>query len=984
MAGLDLKKYMLSLMERLNEEEVQGMGFIAVNHGLTFDAKKRHADVYEYSKGKEIIVCPEPLSFLKEFDDISNDKGKANERFKEKIASFQRIKLDYCPTLQEENGEKGPVIWMNKTLNGINLRPGILQGEADERKYKPIVMCDDNVHGLIAGRTGSGKSVYINALVLNLITEYAPWELDLYLADFKKVELSRYMNDADEANHRIAYTPHLRACAATSEIRYVSSLIQYLVNCMNARNEFFMRLGVTKIKEFRENYGIVLPRVLLVVDEFQQLFTEATAREAEEIQTMLNSITKLGRATGFHLVFASQEMSGTLRGNTLANFKIRMCLPCNQQISADILGNGAAADLDRGFVLINTGEDNLKYQVPFINTDQKDTDTEKSAFCKYLDRIKLESRHFDLSYKYDSQKFYQEDLQEQEPDYIEDLNRIQDSKNRMIAQRNDLFDGIVMGKTVLYSVKKNDKVAFYIERGRNKGIMIASPNADDVAKIRKLLTENLIRSGTDTLHIGMELNNLVLERFRPDEKIRAVPGQSYEVLDTEEGLQYLRILYYLRKQIWAYTKDRNQQEKLQSIAVQEQNLVQMYQRNDLVEFNQQKQKKLVQLKEQISRLTEKQAEIIKESSGKLRNPVIEFIKNCNKTIILFKDKNLTAELERLGLYQEILDSYLATTDVDSVTKQHIEHLDKEIADIKTKKDDSSIIIFMRLSLIQIILKYFRARYLNEEVVVPKGFLPKLEEQYQLQCENIDTFRSSLLKKQQANKERENVEKELRKLKEELKDLQNQKDPIEEEERSLETTINDIMSACYKKTYDLMGYRKDRPETPHILISYKDGSIMYLEDQKAEDQNLFTKLLSDISIDMIRVLQKYSQKGEIVVSDFRKCIFWINGLDEIEKVPNYLMEIIRDAINCNILMVITITSELRDPMIKKAFDYAFITGNVEKFYNMFDIKYTKQPMDSIVVNFGIRSKGMSIPFKMYKSTLGNVQSPQFIEELLEGI
>ena len=136
--------------------------------------------------------------------------------------------------------------------------------------------------------------------------------------------------------------------------------------------------------------------------------------------------------------------------------------------------------------------------------------------------------------------------------------------------------------------------------------------------------------------------------------------------------------------------------------------------------------------------------------------------------------------------------------------------------------------------------------------------------------------------------------------------------------------------------------------------------------------------------MIRVLQKYSQKGEIVVSDFRKCIFWINGLDEIEKVPNYLMEIIRDAINCNILMVITITSELRDPMIKKAFDYAFITGNVEKFYNMFDIKYTKQPMDSIVVNFGIRSKGMSIPFKMYKSTLGNVQSPQFIEELLEGI
>ena len=48
-------------------------------------------------------------------------------------------------------------------------------------------MCDDNVHGLIAGRTGSGKSVFINALILSLITEYSPWELNLYLADFKRL-----------------------------------------------------------------------------------------------------------------------------------------------------------------------------------------------------------------------------------------------------------------------------------------------------------------------------------------------------------------------------------------------------------------------------------------------------------------------------------------------------------------------------------------------------------------------------------------------------------------------------------------------------------------------------------------------------------------------------------------------------------------------------------------------------------------------------
>ena len=69
------------------------------------------------------------------------------------------------------------------------------------------------------------------------------------------------------------------------------------------------------------------------------------------------------------------------------------------------------------------------------------------------------------------------------------------------------------------------------------------------------------------------------------------------------------------------------------------------------------------------------------------------------------------------------------------------------------------------------------------------------------------------------------------------------------------------------------------------------------------------------------------------------------------------------------------------MIRKAFDYAFVTGNVEKFYTMFDIKYTKQPIDSIVVNFGIRSKGFDIPFKMYKSQLAEIKSPSFIDGLL---
>ncbi len=214
-----------------------------------------------YGVVDELIICPEPVLFLKDFNELGNDKGRCRALFEKKQLKFDKLRLP---------ARSG--FWWSTSRDQINLRLGIEESTTD-----PITMPLGNitVHGLIAGQTGSGKSVLLHNLIFNLMAEYPPWELDLYLADFKRVEFSKYMDEKHLA-------PHVSACAATGEVRYVLSLIQHLVDCMNAREDFLKRMGFEKIAKFREAYPkVVLSRILLIVDEFQQLFLETSTKESD-------------------------------------------------------------------------------------------------------------------------------------------------------------------------------------------------------------------------------------------------------------------------------------------------------------------------------------------------------------------------------------------------------------------------------------------------------------------------------------------------------------------------------------------------------------------------------------------------------------------------------------------------------------------------------------------------------------------------------
>jgi len=227
-------------------------------------------------------------------------------------------------------------------------------------------------HVLIAGKTGSGKSTLLHVLITNLALAYSPEEVELYLVDFKKgVEFKTY------ALHQL---PHARVVAIESEREFGLSVLHGLDAELKHRGDLFRSAGVDGLGHWRQETGGRLPRILLLVDEFQEFFTEddATASQAAQI---LDRLVRQGRAFGIHVLLGSQTLAGayTLARSTIGQMAVRIALQCSETDSRLILGddNPAARLLSRpGEAIYNAAngmiEGNNRFQVAWLPDDERD------------------------------------------------------------------------------------------------------------------------------------------------------------------------------------------------------------------------------------------------------------------------------------------------------------------------------------------------------------------------------------------------------------------------------------------------------------------------------------------------------------------------------------------------------------------------------------------------------------------------------------
>ncbi|MEM1109599.1 MAG: FtsK/SpoIIIE domain-containing protein [Planctomycetota bacterium] len=222
-------------------------------------------------------------------------------------------------------------------------------------------------HALVAGKTGSGKSSLLHTLITNLCLWYPPDQLELYLIDFKKgVEFKPYVN------HR---PPHLRAIAIESDREFGLSILKRLDAMLDERGEKFRESGVANLAGYhRAEPDKPMPRVMLIVDEFQELFGQDDAISQSATQ-LLDRLVRQGRAFGMHAFLGSQSLSGAagLPRGTMGQMAVRIALQCSENDSQLILGdeNSAARLLTRpGEAIYNdqngTLEANSLFQVAWL------------------------------------------------------------------------------------------------------------------------------------------------------------------------------------------------------------------------------------------------------------------------------------------------------------------------------------------------------------------------------------------------------------------------------------------------------------------------------------------------------------------------------------------------------------------------------------------------------------------------------------------
>ncbi len=352
---LPLKVLFLSGVDALSQNALyyleKIMRFGSKNGVLSFvnlESEKNNQSAEDLKNYAEFFRDNKSFERLKYLNvEVINDQGIKSQHMKDfadKIKAYYKQKKEVKRELKDLQKEQD--FWTKSS----QLRVSVPVGWDINHKEVCFEIGNEQNHTLICDHSGIGKSNFLHVLIQNLAFYYAPDEVQLFLLDYKEgMEFNAYTDPILE---------HARLVSVASSVSYGITFLKWLCGEMEKRADRFKQFKVKDLSDYQKHEK--MPRLIVVVDEFQVLFSDKKGKG--EVERHLNALLKKGRSYGVHLILATQTMRGTdINPSFKAQIANRIALPMDAEDSSSVLGDDAACELVRPEGIFNNNGGNRKY-----------------------------------------------------------------------------------------------------------------------------------------------------------------------------------------------------------------------------------------------------------------------------------------------------------------------------------------------------------------------------------------------------------------------------------------------------------------------------------------------------------------------------------------------------------------------------------------------------------------------------------------------
>ncbi len=356
---LPLKALFLSGVDALSQDALyyleKIMRFGSKNGVLSFvnlESEKNNQSAEDLKRYAECFKDRTSFERLKYLSvEVINDHGIQSQHMKDfatKIKAYYEKKKAVKRELKDL--QKDEKFWTESS----QFKVSVPVGWDINHKEVCFEIGNEQNHTLICDHSGSGKSNFLHVLIQNLVFYYASNEVQLFLLDYKEgVEFNAYTDPN--------ILEHARLVSVASSVGYGMSFLNWLCKEMQERAELFKQFNVKDLSDYRKHGE--MPRLIVVIDEFQVLFSDNSTKGKESVDQSLNTLLKKGRNYGVHLILATQTMRGTdINRSLMAQIANRIALPMDAEDSNSILNNDdAACELVRPEGIFNNNGGHQKY-----------------------------------------------------------------------------------------------------------------------------------------------------------------------------------------------------------------------------------------------------------------------------------------------------------------------------------------------------------------------------------------------------------------------------------------------------------------------------------------------------------------------------------------------------------------------------------------------------------------------------------------------